>query len=121
MQYEPLKELQRIRKALTHIDANNAKDSIVNYEKVEKELHSTLDGLRPVLGEIGEAFNAIDQAKSIKQLVRGIDKAMDGVHVLEDGQMLTPGQAGEALSGLGQLADYADSIIDPDFLKTSIN
>lgn len=121
MQYEPLKELQRIERIVKHIDVSKAHESIIDFDKVVVELHGSLDEIRPALEDISEAFNAIDQAKSIKSLVHSVDRAMDSVHVLEDAQILTPMEAGEILSGLGWMADYADSIIDPDFLKTSIN
>lgn len=121
MQYEPLKELQRIEGVLSHLDTSVAKESIIDFDKVVAELHGALNEMRPALEEISEAFNAIDQAKSIKLLVRSVDRAINQVHIIEDAQILTPMQAGEVLSGLGWIADYADSIIDPDFLKTSIN
>lgn len=121
MQYEPLKELQRIEGVIKHVDFSVAQESEINIEKVEADLHDALRSIRPSLEEISQAFNATDQAKSIKSLVHHVDRAMDAIHVLEDTQVFSPVEAGEVLSALGWIADYADSIIDPDFLKTSIN
>lgn len=121
MQFEPLKDLRRVITAVKAIDTSVFETSVINVERVYKDLLSTLNSLRPALEEVSKSFNAIDQAKDIKELVRYVDHAIDCVHIIEDAKALSPVQAGEALSGLGQIADYADNLIDPDFLKTSIN